>query len=191
MNKERPYRDQAEKLRRKIDKSTFEEGQMVDREELPPRSRVHEQKEKKNKWKLKYPVIRLLVLFFLLLPITIFSIYSSLLDKPIGDARKTIGETSDGFEVIDIETPVHRESQEDGKEKHDQDIGDTQEEEQEDIEEEVVEMNEEVDSENYSRESSSISIDSIVSDTKSESHQSISHTVQSGEYDLSNFNEIL
>lgn len=32
-------------------------------------------KKKKSKWKIKYPVIRLLALFFILLPITIFSIY--------------------------------------------------------------------------------------------------------------------
>ena len=57
MNKERPYREQAEKLRQKIERTKFEEGEAIDREELPPRSRVHEQKIKKSKWKLKYPVI--------------------------------------------------------------------------------------------------------------------------------------
>ena len=106
MNKERPYREQAEKLRQKIDMDPFEEGEVVDREELPPRSRVHLQKRKKNKWKLKYPVIRLLVLFFILLPITIFSIYSFLLERPGGDATKTGGESSGGFEVIDLEPPI-------------------------------------------------------------------------------------
>ena len=90
MNKERPYREQAEKLRQKIDIDPFEEGEVVDREELPPRSRVHLQKRKKNKWKLKYPVIRLLVLFFILFPITIFSIYSSLLERPGGDEQRQV-----------------------------------------------------------------------------------------------------
>lgn len=74
MNKEDPYRDQAERLRKKIDRKQEAEysGQ---KSALPPRSRVHQEKRKKSKWKVKYPVIRLLALFFILLPITIFSIY--------------------------------------------------------------------------------------------------------------------
>ena len=67
MNKEDPYRDQAEKLRQKIERKEFEEGQLVEREELPPRSRLHHQKHKKNKWKLKYPVIRLVGIIFYLI----------------------------------------------------------------------------------------------------------------------------
>ena len=102
MNKEDPYRDQAEKLRRKIEKVQFEEGKTIEKEELPPRSRVH-QKAKKNKWKLKYPVIRLLVLFFILLPITIFSIYSSIAKDKIGNVKETFGEATEEFETIDIE----------------------------------------------------------------------------------------
>ena len=103
MNKEDPYRDQAEKLRQKIERTKFEEGEAIDREELPPRSRVHEQKIKKSKWKLKYPVIHLLMLFFILLPITILSIYASLTKDGIGNVEKTGGESSEGFEIIDIE----------------------------------------------------------------------------------------
>ena len=103
MNKEDPYRDQAEKLRQNIERKQFEEGQVVEREDLPPRSRVHHQKHKKNKWKLKYPVIRLLVLFFILLPITIFSIYSAIARDRIGDIQKTDGESTEGFETINIE----------------------------------------------------------------------------------------
>ena len=103
MNKEDPYRDQAEKLRQNIERKEFEEGQLVQREELPPRSRLHHQKHKKNKWKLKYPVIRLLALFFILLPITIFSIYSAIAGDKVGNILKTDGESSEGFETINIE----------------------------------------------------------------------------------------
>jgi LysM repeat protein len=103
MNKEDPYRDQAEKLRQKIERTKFEEGEAIDREELPPRSRVHEQKRKKSKWKLKHPVIHILMLFFILLPITILSIYASLTKDGIGNVEKTGGESSEGFEIIDIE----------------------------------------------------------------------------------------
>lgn len=103
MNKEDPYRDQAENLRQSIERKQFKEGQVVEREELPPRSRVHHQKQKKNKWKLKFPVIRLLALFFILLPITIFSIYSSVARDKVGGIQKTDGESTEGFESINIE----------------------------------------------------------------------------------------
>lgn len=84
MNKEEPIRDQAEKLRkrmknvdRKVD--TLEIETITNsNEKLPPRSRVHKQKQmkKKTKIKVKYPLIRLLGMFFILLPIAIFSIYT-------------------------------------------------------------------------------------------------------------------
>ncbi|USK37762.1 LysM peptidoglycan-binding domain-containing protein [Cytobacillus firmus] len=74
MSKEDPYRDQAERLRKRIDRKQ-ETGDSVQKSALPPRSRIHQEKRKKNKWRVKYPVIRLLALFFILLPITIFSIY--------------------------------------------------------------------------------------------------------------------
>jgi LysM repeat protein len=115
MNKEDPYRDQAEKLRQNIERKEFEEGQLVQREELPPRSRLHHQKHKKNKWKLKYPVIRLLALFFILLPITIFSIYSAIARDKVGNILKTDEESTEGFETINIEkydnNPINEEIQ--------------------------------------------------------------------------------
>lgn len=180
MNKERPYREQAEKLRQKIDIDPFEEGEVVDREELPPRSRVHLQKRKKNKWKLKYPVIRLLVLFFILLPITIFSIYSSLLERPGGDATKTGGESSGGFEVIDIERPKpaggNEEEQDQSSEDRDEfDLWESEEKESEEVEQTSE------DSSASSQETQSVSIDSLVSDTKSGTKDIIYHKVQSGE----------
>ncbi|WP_338470126.1 LysM peptidoglycan-binding domain-containing protein [Niallia sp. XMNu-256] len=181
MSKERPYREQAEKLRQKLEKTTFEEGQMVEREELPPRSRVHQQKREKNKWKLKYPVIRLLVLFFILLPITIFSIYSSLLKEPMSSVRKTIGESSEGFEVIDIEKSVPKEKSE--KEINPEPEPETSTEGEQDVVEDSVDRRRDPNDLISSGENSnpSISVDSIVSETKSQSNQSIYHTVQPGE----------
>ncbi|SHS36883.1 invasion associated secreted endopeptidase [Mycobacteroides abscessus subsp. abscessus] len=82
MNKEEPIRDQAEKLRKrmkdvdqKVD-SPKDGNTTLSNEKLPPRSRVHKQKQlkKKTKIKVKYPLIRLLGMFFILLPIVIFSI---------------------------------------------------------------------------------------------------------------------
>lgn len=84
MNKEEPIRDQAEKLRKRM-KDVDQKVDSIDsnitvqtNEKLPPRSRVHKQKhmQKKTKIKVKYPLIRLLGMFFILLPILIFSIYS-------------------------------------------------------------------------------------------------------------------
>jgi cytoskeletal protein RodZ len=101
MNREDPYRDQAERLRKRIEKineSTNEDSS------LPPRSDLHRLKKKKTKWKLKYPIIRILVLVFILLPITIFSIYSYLEGKNhIGSEKASV--SSQGFETIDYEKP--------------------------------------------------------------------------------------
>jgi LysM repeat protein len=89
MNKEDPYRDQAERLRKKIDRKP-ETGDSRQKSALPPRSRVHQEKRKKNKWRVKYPVIRLLALFFIMLPITIFSIYQYVSsDKSINTGLNT------------------------------------------------------------------------------------------------------
>ncbi|BCB04571.1 LysM peptidoglycan-binding domain-containing protein [Bacillus sp. KH172YL63] len=70
-----PYRDQAAKLKKKIERTPVEEPSRK-REPLPPRSELHREKQKKNKWKLKHPLISMLLIFFILLPLTVFSIYS-------------------------------------------------------------------------------------------------------------------
>ncbi|WP_179884949.1 LysM domain-containing protein [Bacillus sp. AFS015802] len=73
-----PYRDQAEKRKKKIERveRVPEERPAKKREPLPPRSELHREKQKKNKWKMKYPLISMLLLLFILLPLTVFSIYS-------------------------------------------------------------------------------------------------------------------
>ncbi len=100
MNPEEPYRDQAERLKRRIEKINEkpENG-----ERLPPRGQLHRQKPKKTKVKLKYPIIRLLVLLFILLPITCFSIISYYHGKKITGAEKVSGNQS-GYESIKLET---------------------------------------------------------------------------------------
>jgi LysM repeat protein len=76
VNKEEPYRDQAERLKQRIQKINEKNEIVEEDDKLPPREQIHRQKKKKTKWKLKYPVIRLLVLSFILLPIIIFSVVS-------------------------------------------------------------------------------------------------------------------
>ncbi|MDN3016671.1 LysM peptidoglycan-binding domain-containing protein [Paenibacillus sp. BSR1-1] len=99
MNKEEPYRDQAERLKQRIQKINEKIDESGD---LPPREQLHRQKKKKTKWKFKYPVIRLLVLFFILLPIIIFSVISYIDGKRIGSTVKTSGD-SVGYETINLE----------------------------------------------------------------------------------------
>jgi len=106
MNKEEPIRDQAEKLRKrmkdvdqKVD-SPKDGNTTLSNEKLPPRSRVHKQKQlkKKTKIKVKYPLIRLLGMFFILLPIVIFSIYTYN-ESQKSSVRSTV-EESKGAEAV-------------------------------------------------------------------------------------------
>lgn len=94
MNKEGPYRDQAERLRKRITKKASDNTDSV-KEEMPPRSRVHRNKKAKKGLKVKYPMIRLLALFFVLLPIIIFVVYSY---SNWGESETTTA--SSGFETV-------------------------------------------------------------------------------------------
>jgi cytoskeletal protein RodZ len=98
MGKEEPYRDQADKLKQRIEK--YREPDDPE-SSLPPRSELHRHKKKKTKLKLKFPLLRLLVLFFILLPITIFSIYTYLGNKHIGTLKTSV--PAKGYETINVE----------------------------------------------------------------------------------------
>jgi LysM repeat protein len=101
LNREKPIRDQAERLRKRVERKS---EQAVDKKEsLPPRSELHRLKQKKTKVKVKYPVIRLMALFFILLPITFFSIISYL-DGSKGPLDLT--EERAGVELIDVESGI-------------------------------------------------------------------------------------
>ncbi|QED48466.1 LysM peptidoglycan-binding domain-containing protein [Cytobacillus dafuensis] len=103
MNKEGPYRDQAERLRKKVYRNMEPEDMTAEKASLPPRSRLHREKRQKSKWKVKYPIIRLLALMFILLPIAIFSIHYSLnKDKP-GNAEK-VSTDQQGYEAVGYES---------------------------------------------------------------------------------------
>ncbi|GHH98152.1 LysM peptidoglycan-binding domain-containing protein [Neobacillus kokaensis] len=99
MNKEEPYRQQAERLKQRIQK--INETTEVD-DQLPPREQLHRRKKKKFKLKLKYPVIRLLVLFFVLLPVIIFSAISYLDGKKVNHAETTTVSPV-GYETINLD----------------------------------------------------------------------------------------
>ena len=63
--------------------------QMKTMSSLPSRSEVHrkkkkeKKKKKKSKAKIRFPLIKLLVLFFILLPIVFYSVYVYLQDRPV------------------------------------------------------------------------------------------------------------
>ena len=99
MSKEEPYRDQAEKLKQRIEK--YKEPVNEELSTLPPRSELRRHKKKKTKLKVKFPLLRLLVLFFILLPITIFSIYTYLGNKHIGTQNTSV--PAKGYETINLE----------------------------------------------------------------------------------------
>lgn len=69
---DRNEKDQAEQLRKIVNqpKTAMQEEEIEEEKEydqLPPRSEVHGDKEKKTKWKVKYPLVRFLALVFILL----------------------------------------------------------------------------------------------------------------------------
>ncbi|HZG60314.1 MAG TPA: LysM peptidoglycan-binding domain-containing protein [Anoxybacillus sp.] len=97
MNKPSSH-DQAEGLRQQVHDSK-QKGNELDALSLPPRSEVHKKTNRKTKWKIKYPVIRLLALFFILLPISILSIYYLYDKKP--KSVITLNQ-NDSYETVDI-----------------------------------------------------------------------------------------
>lgn len=99
MNREKPIRDQAERLRKKVERKS--EPAVEKKNSLPPRSEIHRQKQKKTNVKIKYPVIRLMALFFILLPISLFSIISYL-DKEKGPFNQS--QERAGAELINVES---------------------------------------------------------------------------------------
>ncbi|MBT2638842.1 LysM peptidoglycan-binding domain-containing protein [Bacillus sp. ISL-39] len=105
MNKEKPIRDQAERLRKRVERKTDHTTEK--KESLPPRSEMHRQKQKKTKVKVKYPVIRLMALFFILLPISFFSIISYLdgVKTPLNKSQERAG-----VEMINVEGQDERSS---------------------------------------------------------------------------------
>lgn len=98
MNKEEPFRDQAERLRQKIEK--IKDGAEIE-SKLPSRTNVHRNKKNKTKLKLRFPVIRLLALFFILLPVVFFSIYSYLGEKKFNTSEK-VNTQNGGYEEINL-----------------------------------------------------------------------------------------
>jgi LysM repeat protein len=98
MKQEEPFRDQSERLRQKIEK--VKDGGPVRIETptvMPSRTDLHRNKKNKTKLKVKFPIIRLLALFFILLPVVIISTYSYL-----GTKQLNASESVNGYEKVNI-----------------------------------------------------------------------------------------
>ncbi|MFJ7510178.1 LysM peptidoglycan-binding domain-containing protein [Peribacillus simplex] len=72
--------DQAGELRSRIERQKAKSS-------LPKRSKVHQNKKKKSKVKIKFPMIQLLALFFILLPIGFYTLYTYLQDRPVPNTK--------------------------------------------------------------------------------------------------------
>ncbi|MGN7394994.1 LysM peptidoglycan-binding domain-containing protein [Peribacillus frigoritolerans] len=68
--------DQAGELRSRIERQKAKSS-------FPKRSKVHHNKKKKSKVKIKLPMIQLLALFFILLPIGFYSLYTYFQERPL------------------------------------------------------------------------------------------------------------
>lgn len=123
--------DQAEGLRtRMIDDYRQENGT------YPSRSEIHKRKDKKTKRKMKYPIISILALFFILLPVFILSMnlyYSSTEDQDsteelnIGENRVYISknQASDNESAENVESQnsvenIEKESEENSSNQNEQ-----------------------------------------------------------------------
>ncbi|RIW28001.1 LysM peptidoglycan-binding domain-containing protein [Bacillus salacetis] len=102
-----PYRAQAEKLRQKIEKvePVPEQKETEQKRTLPKRSELHQEKKKT----VKYPLIKGMAAFFILLPLIMFGIYS-VLDINPNENRSIVTEKGQREEVTyetrDIEEEV-------------------------------------------------------------------------------------
>jgi LysM repeat protein len=176
MNKEEPFRTQAERLKQRIEKINEETSE--GRDKLPPREQIHREKRKKTKLKVKYPIIRILVLFFILLPIVIFSAYSYLEEGKSNKTEKVTGE-SPGYEVINFEKSETESSSVTKVDENKEDNSTVE------IEEDAIEVQQPVSPETQVLEPVSEQGDNNIPNTDKNSSAStettITHTVKTGE----------
>lgn len=114
MSNKDPYRDQLERSRQKIDRT--DQAEETKKSGLPPRGELHRQRREKNKWKLKYPVIQMLVVIFILLLVSTFSVYTYMNSHPKAGGKKA-GGNLDELEMVDFERKTAPAKQEEDETK--------------------------------------------------------------------------
>lgn len=101
MKHEDPYKALGGRSRIKILETASENSEDL-LKGLPPRSKVHGEKQQKTNIRVKYPIIRLLVLFFILMPVVIYSAYTYQANRN-GGPEQASSDKSSGYETIDVE----------------------------------------------------------------------------------------
>ena len=95
MNNDEPNKlDQATTLRERASKG---------KEALPPRSKLHANKKKKTKWKIHYPMVRLIGIAFFLIPIAILAI---VLNEDQNIISKILPSESSIYEPVHVIKPT-------------------------------------------------------------------------------------
>lgn len=105
MDKKKETMDQASELR---DKAKIKKA-------YPPRSKVHADKKKKTKWKIHYPIVRLVFISFLLIPIVILAVTQQ--QKGNSILSKILPTENRMAEQIQISKPTSQPSQEEEKDE--------------------------------------------------------------------------
>lgn len=102
MNREDMYSDEnKEENNNEMSEDTLE--QTSERSELPSRREIHQQKQERDRdrFKVKYPVIKILVAFFILLPIVIYGWMTFGVNDEAGKKEDAEKNTS-GYETVDV-----------------------------------------------------------------------------------------
>lgn len=98
------YKDQAVSLRNEV--NSKEDPLQYNTSSLPSRKEVHGKKKQKIVWKVKFPLVKILVLFFVLLIITTLAIYTHLtkdnqVNGILGNDNPSYSEEIKGYDSYD------------------------------------------------------------------------------------------
>lgn len=94
MRNEMNRQDQADSLRDEVEKAAAEK--------LPSRSEIHAEKRNRTKWKINFPVLRMLGIAFLLIPITILALHFNNKDENVLKSLFPISGSVESYDQINI-----------------------------------------------------------------------------------------
>jgi len=86
--------DQADSLRDEVEKAAADK--------LPSRSEIHAEKRNKTKWKINFPIVRLLGIAFLLIPITILALHFNNKEENVLKSLFPINGSVESYDQINI-----------------------------------------------------------------------------------------
>ena len=155
---------------------------------LPSRKEIHGRKKTKIKWKIKFPLIKLLGLLFILLPITIMAIFYSLSDDESSASSKDSGYNEEipnitmiGSDSEEKQTKV--EIEEDNEENINQEAVTEQEEKIDITEDTAKKENNQTEAEAAKAETTTVESSETKEETKEEIKEQSSTSTEDG-YDI-------